>query len=471
MKKVLITLTVLVVLACSLIVTAAAADYEHIADDLKELGLFKGSDSGYELDRAPNRGEGLVMLIRLLGLEEDALGFGAGSPFSDVPGWLAPYVSFAYSNGLAKGVSDTEFNPGGLCDARMFTTFVLRALGYSDENGGQFTYAGAIDFGKRIGIISDELAAEAFLRDHMIAVSYLALMAAPEGGSHASLLAKLAESGAVAQSSAAAMAGRWAAMGDLNSVFTALLEDASFAAGLTVSTDMGTMGAILAGMGMNLNIGVDADMSLQLGEDNRAAIHIASSIMGNDSEVNLYLSDGSIYIQNGEEKSRIDFVAVEGAASGMFDVNAIIDRLLGSDFTLSPFYFRDLSKGSEGDLSVFSIKLPDAMLDSAMGMLSGLSGVLNIGNLIPGDFDLSSLDLSFGIASIKIFVDADGALNSAAITVEVTFKPNMGALSLPITVKLNIGLEVTAVGADVTVDLPDDLDSYSLRYFDNIPLG
>ncbi|MCK8060109.1 MULTISPECIES: hypothetical protein [unclassified Fusibacter] len=47
-------------------------DYTANADSLKELGLFNGTSKGYELNRIPNRVEGAVMLVRLLGKEEDA---------------------------------------------------------------------------------------------------------------------------------------------------------------------------------------------------------------------------------------------------------------------------------------------------------------------------------------------------------------------------------------------------------------
>ena len=56
-------------LAGSLAVSAAAADYISCADHLKDLGLFQGTAQGYELDRAPTRGEAAAMLVRLLGEE------------------------------------------------------------------------------------------------------------------------------------------------------------------------------------------------------------------------------------------------------------------------------------------------------------------------------------------------------------------------------------------------------------------
>ena len=36
----------------------------------------------------------------------------------------------------------------------MYTTFLLRALGYSDAKG-DFTYAKALDFGEQVGLVDD----------------------------------------------------------------------------------------------------------------------------------------------------------------------------------------------------------------------------------------------------------------------------------------------------------------------------
>ena len=46
---------------------------EANADVLNTLGLFKGTENGYELDKPLTRMEALIMLIRLSGNELDAL--------------------------------------------------------------------------------------------------------------------------------------------------------------------------------------------------------------------------------------------------------------------------------------------------------------------------------------------------------------------------------------------------------------
>ena len=62
------------------IAPAYIIQYLKAAEALKTLKLFKGTSSGFELDRAATRMEALVMLIRLFGKEEAALSFTGKKP-------------------------------------------------------------------------------------------------------------------------------------------------------------------------------------------------------------------------------------------------------------------------------------------------------------------------------------------------------------------------------------------------------
>ncbi|NMA34537.1 MAG: hypothetical protein GX940_08325 [Clostridiaceae bacterium] len=72
---------------------ADGIDEEAAAAYLYELGLFRGTgtdSSGapvFELDRSPTRAEALVMLIRLMGLEQEALNSDYPHPFEDTKAW------------------------------------------------------------------------------------------------------------------------------------------------------------------------------------------------------------------------------------------------------------------------------------------------------------------------------------------------------------------------------------------------
>ena len=105
------------------------------AEALKPLGVFIGTEKGFELERPATRMEAAVMLTRLLGKEEQAREESNSHSFEDVPEWGGFYVGYLYKNGLAAGVSESQFGSEGKCTAQMYVTFVLRALGYSDKEG------------------------------------------------------------------------------------------------------------------------------------------------------------------------------------------------------------------------------------------------------------------------------------------------------------------------------------------------
>lgn len=150
---------------------------QGLAEELYSLGLFQGvDDSGknFELDRAANRVEGLVMLIRLLGREEAALGGTWSHPFQDVPVWADKHVGYAYENGITNGVSDTEFDSDSAVTVNMYLTYVLRALGYSDENG-DFDWEEPYELAAQAGILPSVVDRENFLRGDMVVISAAAL--------------------------------------------------------------------------------------------------------------------------------------------------------------------------------------------------------------------------------------------------------------------------------------------------------
>jgi hypothetical protein len=114
-------------------------------ETLQRLELFKGTDSGAELDRGMTRTEALVTVIRLSGLEKDALDRNLKTDFSDVPEWAAAYAGFGQEKGLARGMGDGRFGANEAITAKQYATMMLRILGYDDANG-DFIYDEALNF-------------------------------------------------------------------------------------------------------------------------------------------------------------------------------------------------------------------------------------------------------------------------------------------------------------------------------------
>ncbi len=181
MKKTKLILWAAAFLVCSVLFAAAVGaanltEAEAKAHSLKSLGLFRGvSDTDFDLGREPTRVEALVMLIRTLGKESEAVNGTWSHPFTDVPAWADPYVGYAYQTGLTKGVSETEFGSGN-ASAAMYVTFMLRALGYSDAEG-DFTWDKPFALALKSGILPDSVDLERFLRADVVEVSYSALTA------------------------------------------------------------------------------------------------------------------------------------------------------------------------------------------------------------------------------------------------------------------------------------------------------
>ena len=186
--------------AAMLTASAFAVNYTNCADSLHEMGLFQGTQNGYDLDRTPTRAEAAVMLVRLLGKEAEAKALTYTAPFTDLKGWEKPYVQYLYSNGLANGTNRTTFNPTGKCTAQMYATFLLRALGYSDT--ADFSYANAIETAREQGIYDTGIInVQNFLRDDAAAASYTALSVSPKN-SEGTLLDQLVGENAITEADA-----------------------------------------------------------------------------------------------------------------------------------------------------------------------------------------------------------------------------------------------------------------------------
>lgn len=201
MKKRVISILLAVALCLSVLPASAAVGRdttleETLAADLKQLGLFKGvSDTDFALRRTPDRTEALVMLIRLLGKESEAMSGRWTHPFTDVPGWADKYVGYAYQTGLTNGVGETLFGGDTPASGYMYLTFVLRALGYSDENGLDFTWDNPYGLARTTGVLPEGTDTTDFWRADVVRVSYAALPVKLKNSDKA-LYERLIESGA-----------------------------------------------------------------------------------------------------------------------------------------------------------------------------------------------------------------------------------------------------------------------------------
>lgn len=133
--------------ACMLLMCAAGAanigtidnsypgDTEAQAQMLYDLGLFRGTENGFELEKPMTRAEAAAMLTRFLGAEQEALAGEWEHPFTDVPQWADPYIGWLYENGLTKGVSETRYGAQENVTCWQYNTFLRRAISDNPDWG------------------------------------------------------------------------------------------------------------------------------------------------------------------------------------------------------------------------------------------------------------------------------------------------------------------------------------------------
>lgn len=198
-KIISLVLVICIAFSCN-VYAAENADY---ADTLYELGLFKGTENGYELERSLSREESATMLVRLLGEEDNLDSNDYDEIFEDVSGdrWSFSYVMYCFENEITKGTGANTFSPELTIDAQQFVTLVLRLMGYTDiepENAlEQSIYLNMLNS----GTVRNLEKATVFTRDDMVYIVYRSLMCKMSDGT---LLADyLAEKGVISENEAA----------------------------------------------------------------------------------------------------------------------------------------------------------------------------------------------------------------------------------------------------------------------------
>ncbi|HWP79855.1 MAG TPA: hypothetical protein VN446_04360 [Candidatus Acidoferrum sp.] len=438
MKK-LLSLLVAAVMVLALGMAAGAADYGAMAGDLAAIGMFTGTDVGYELDREPTRAEVAVMLVRLLGAEETAKAdFAAGTishPFSDVADWAAPHVAYLYTNKLTDGVSDAEYGSALLCSGQMYCTFMLRALGYSDAEGGDFTYAAALDFAAEKGLADKAFVAN-FKRDELVAVSYQALSTPVKGGAQ-SLLEKLIAAGAIDGTKAAAITEKLAILKEYDALALKNVEDYK---SLDCSGTM-NIAATVGGQTMNMS-DVYRHMKMKVDEsaiEGEIVMETSDPNGGMPTIVHQWMKDGYVYIERGEEryKTQMDY-------SRMLETLQSSTGIAGSSMTstAAAYMFTSVTKTQTDEGTLYEFALAPKLFNSLMG------GIL-------GNASLSADSIvSFGSMVERILIK-DGAVKNIKMSFDYSVPlEGMGEM----TTQYSADLTVNAIGDDVVITFPDFTD-------------
>jgi len=193
MKKALFSLFLTLLLTVCLSPAALAANdsAKDSAQILYELDLFRGTGTNpdgtpvFDLDKTPSRNQAVIMLVRLLGKEQEALAGNWDLPFTDVAKGSTPYpyIGYAYAHGLTNGTTATTYSGTAPIRANQYITFVLRAMGY--VSGEDFQVSTAWELSDELGITDGQYTAanaDSFIRADVAKISASALSAPLKGG-------------------------------------------------------------------------------------------------------------------------------------------------------------------------------------------------------------------------------------------------------------------------------------------------
>ena len=108
MKKFVSAFLALLLICCMIPPALSADQSTQAADVLYELGLFKGTGTNpdgtpiYDLGKTPTRNQAIIMLVRLLGKEDEAKAGTWDIPFTDVSDAMRPYIEYAVRDGAIR---------------------------------------------------------------------------------------------------------------------------------------------------------------------------------------------------------------------------------------------------------------------------------------------------------------------------------------------------------------------------------
>ncbi|MPM68739.1 hypothetical protein SDC9_115673 [bioreactor metagenome] len=323
---------------------------------------------------------------------------------------------------------------------------MLRALGYSDAAGGDFSYVGALAFAQEKNLVISSLVSDSFTRDELVAVSHQTLRT-PVKGSDQTLLEKLTSAGAIDKMAAAALTDRANIVKECSDIllqniadYTALDCSAKFDFTASIRQKAFTsvfMYNLLADLKF---IYADTASKADL------AFTMVDPISNEQYNYHVWVKDGWVYLQEGERriKIQIDFEELreifdeskQQMDTGITEVgNTVIPSYIFSkvaktqtdegtlyEFVISPKFISAVFRQAYGDAPVGS---------------STYSVVINSANL-----------------SETILIK-DATVKKATVVIDVDVESSEFD---HFTGQLNYVVTVNAIGDDVAIDFPDFSD-------------
>ena len=464
MKRLFTLLGATLLLSAALCVSASASDYDAVAEDLADIGMFRGTAGGFELDRAPTRSEAAIMLVRLYGAEEEAAAaYEAGEltlPFTDVGATAAPYVAWLYENGIVNGTSATTYGAASACTAQNYVVFLLRALGYQD--GQDFAYADALTFAQEKGFYNPLMFSGAFLRDDLAAVTYQALATDRKDG-EAYLLESLIDSGAIDAQAAAPMVEKIEAYRAL----LAASAEMDGSASLDADVEADITAAYTGETSESLALSMAGSMQVLLDESDMQMAYVFDiDAMGETMTMGEWMRDGWVYMEMEVDGETVQTKTQVDTA----EMQALLDQVQSTAAMASPAVSADglamvdsIAVSTSGGKTVYTLVISQ---NSIRSMLNGVLSQLFLGAdgsdvTVATEMEALLSGLEFSDITAAYTVGSDGQVEDMAIQFSMTMGGD--ALGMPgesLEMAFDMNVAINALGEDVTVDFPAGLESF-----------
>ncbi len=448
MKRFLTVFFTALLLTAALCVTASASDYDAVAEDLAAIGMFRGTASGFELDRAPKRSEAAIMLVRLYGAEEEAkTAYDAGEithPFTDVSEFTSPYVAWLYNKGITKGATATTFGSAGTCSAKMYCAFLLRALGY--EDGVDFQYADALTFAQQKGFYDPTMFAGDFLRDDLAALTYQGLATDLKDGS-TYLLDSLVRSGAVDAEAAKPMTEKIDAYRAMTAAVNTM-DDSAMDVDIDMQMDM-TVTA--EGETMQVPSTMQGNMKMIASEDGniQMAYTMETTSQGVAMDMDVWMKDGWVYLSTEADGTAMKLkYSVEDQLAAVESLGAVNTDAMSVNGLAMLESVTAKTSGGNTEYTMVIGEGVNSLIESILGMVGQ---------------DAEGMDLRLGKLTATYTVDGKGNMKkidldfTASVEMDIPMEDGQ-SYAMAAEYDYDMSMTVNATGKDVKVTFPDFSD-------------
>jgi hypothetical protein len=247
----------------------------------------------------------------------------------------------------------------------MFSAFVLRALGYS-EDSGDFTYAQAQEFAAEIGLFGADSENDAFLRDDIAGMSYAALFQQMNDDSSEILLEKLVSQNAVDAAAAQKYLDYYNTYQDYLAASSAYEQSAGIKIGIDSAIIM-----TVDGVTQEITQTTESSIVLKAGDLVMKQVG-TTDLAGSTTEFTSYFADGWLYMDTAVGKFKYQYP---------IDLSTAIEQAGISK--AEPFYLIDSIKKTEtadgaSYTMTYSVTAVNSLIGSSLSQLSVSSETVGI---------------------------------------------------------------------------------------------